>query len=73
MQEGDRSIHKLKTLSTKQPSLRITDCITLEVIKHRHLTGTVKKMLHAPSLRLLSAREEPLSTKDQRVTLKAWL
>lgn len=74
MQEGDRSSHKLKTFSTKQQNaLRITDCITLEVIKHRHNTGTVKKMLHVPTLKLICAREEPLSTKDQRVNIKSWL
>jgi hypothetical protein len=30
-------------------------------------------MLHVPSLKLLCVREEPLSTKEQRMGIKKWL
>jgi hypothetical protein len=52
LQERDRSSKKYKTLSTKVTSsqFKISDCITLEVIKRGHNTGTLKKMLHVPSL-----------------------
>lgn len=72
MQERDKSSKKYKTLSTKANSfaLRISDCITLEVIKRGHNTGTLKKMLHVPSLTLVCVREEPLNTKESRNSIK---
>jgi len=73
MEDLDRSIHKNKALSTKGPSLKMTDCITLEILKHRHNTGTLKKLLYVPKLKLLTSKEEPLNLKDQRIALKAWL
>lgn len=58
-------MNKYKAFSTKQVSslIKITDCITLEVIKRGHNTGTIKKMLHVPTLKLICVREEPLNSK----------
>jgi hypothetical protein len=59
LQERDKSSKKYKTLSTKTAAavFRISDCITLEVIKRGHNTGTLKKMLHVPSFQLVCVRE----------------
>lgn len=59
LQQRDISLNKYKTLSTKVSGslVKIQDCITLEVIKRGHNTGTLKKMLHVPSLQLLCVRE----------------
>jgi hypothetical protein len=75
LQERDRSSKKYKTLSTKTASsvFRISDCITLEVIKRGHNTGTLKKMLHVPSFQLVCVREEPLNTKESRNSIKEWV
>ena len=42
---------------------RGSECITLEVVKRGHNTGTIKKMLHVPSLTLVCVREEPITWK----------
>jgi len=60
--EGDtlEPIRKSKPLSLKKssiPQIRINECITLDVIKRGHVTGTIKKMLHVPSLTLVCVRE----------------
>lgn len=73
MEDLDRSFHKNKAFSTKGTSIKITDCITLEILKHRHNTGTLKKILYVPQLKLLTSKEEPLNFKDQRIALKSWL
>jgi hypothetical protein len=75
MQEKDLSMNKYKAFSIKQvaSSIKITDCITLEVIKRGHNTGTIKKMLHVPTLKLVCVREEPLNSKETRHAIKEWL
>lgn len=75
LQEQDLSMQKYKAFSTKQPesTIRITDCIALRVIKSGNNTGTIKKMLHVPTLKLFSVKEEPLNTKEQRLNIKSWL
>ena len=50
--------------------MRVNDCITLEVIKRGHNTGTIKKMLHVPALQLVTVREEPLNNKESRHAIK---
>ena len=42
----------LKTHST----VRLEDLITLSILKDSHLSGSVKKMLHAPSLKLFAVK-----------------
>jgi hypothetical protein len=39
------------------PQIRINECITLDIIKRGHVTGTIKKMLHVPTLKLVCVRE----------------
>ena len=59
MQERDLSLNKYKVLSNKQPapSIKLNQCITLAVLKRGRHTGTVKKILHVPTLRVLCVRE----------------
>lgn len=45
--------------------------ITLAVFKST--SGTVKKMLHAPSLRIFCIKEVPISTRDMRQMIKEWI
>ena len=62
--ERERSLNKYKSLSSRfQYEMRVNDCITLEVIKRGHNTGTIKKMLHVPTLKLVTVREEPINNK----------
>jgi hypothetical protein len=57
---NDLSIDKLKSQfkfgSDKNVMMRVSECITLEVIKRGHHTGTVKKMLHVPTLKVICVR-----------------
>lgn len=45
--------------------------ITLAVFKST--SGTVKKMLHAPSLRIFCIKEVPISSRDMRQMIKEWI
>lgn len=45
--------------------------ITLAVFKST--TGTVKKMLHAPSLKIFCIKEVPIANRDSRTMLKEWV
>ena len=59
-------VRKSKPLSLKKPNapfFKISECITLDVVKRGHNTGTIKKMLHVPTLKLMCVREEPTSTR----------
>ena len=47
--------------------------ITLAVMKTSRETGTVKKMLHAPTLNIFSIKEEPIPNKEIRHSLKEWI
>ena len=53
--------------------IKINECITLEVIKRGHRTGTVKKMLHAPSMKVICVREEPINSKEARNAIRDWI
>lgn len=45
--------------------------ITLSVFKSS--SGTVKKMLHAPSLRIFCIKEVPIASRYSRQMLKDWI
>lgn len=54
---NDISIDKLKNqFKPVNNNIKINECITLEVIKRGHHTGTIKKMLHVPTLKLICVR-----------------
>jgi hypothetical protein len=75
---NDLSIDKLKSqfkfgVTDKGNTMRVNECITLEVIKRGHHTGTVKKMLHVPQLKVICVREEPLNSKESRMAIRDWI
>ena len=45
--------------------------LTLAVFKST--SGTVKKMLHAPSLRIFCIKEVPIANREMRQMLKDWI
>mmetsp|Transcript_18429 Transcript_18429/g.17548 ORF Transcript_18429/g.17548 Transcript_18429/m.17548 type:complete len:90 (+) Transcript_18429:427-696(+) len=45
--------------------------ITLAVFKSS--SGTVKKMLHAPTLKIFCLKEVPISNREMRQMLKEWI
>ena len=47
--------------------------ITLGLMKSSHLTGSIKKMLHAPTLNIFTIKEEPIPNKEVRKNLKDWI
>jgi hypothetical protein len=71
---NDLSIDKLKNqFKFNSNPMRVNECITLEVIKRGHHTGTIKKMLHVPTLKVICVREEPLNSKESRMAIKDWI
>ena len=69
-------MRKSKPISLKKsnnPFFKISECITLDVVKRGHNTGTIKKMLHVPTLKLMCVREEPTSTRESRNSIKDWV
>jgi len=53
--------------------VRLEDMITLSILKGTRNSGSVKKMLHAPSLKLYAVKEIPLSNREVRMILKEWI
>jgi hypothetical protein len=45
--------------------------ITLSVFKST--SGTIKKMLHSPTLRIYCVKEVPLANRETRQILKEWI
>ena len=54
-----------------QENIKLDQMITLAVFKST--SGTVKKMLHAPSLRIFCIKEVPISSRDMRQMVKEWI
>lgn len=60
----------LKTQTMQQP-MRIDQMITLSV--YNSTSGTIKKMLHGPTLKIYCVKEVPLSNRESRRILKDWI
>eukprot|EP01017_Pseudomicrothorax_dubius_P044396 TRINITY_DN7499_c0_g3_i1.p1 TRINITY_DN7499_c0_g3~~TRINITY_DN7499_c0_g3_i1.p1 ORF type:complete len:743 (+),score=107.15 TRINITY_DN7499_c0_g3_i1:42-2270(+) len=54
-------------------SIKLEEMITLALIKSSRVTGAVKKMLHAPTLKLYAMKEEPVSSREIRKNLREWI
>ena len=65
----------LNVLNTLLPPSRVKleEMITLAVLKSTHQSGTVKKMLHAPTLKLYNVKEVPLWSRETRKSIKEWI
>ena len=48
-------------------SFNLSEMVTLQIIKSSHETGVVKKMLHAPTLKLFAVKVDTLNDK---ITIK---
>ncbi len=53
--------------------VRLEEMITLSILKGTRNSGSVKKMLHAPSLKLYAVKEIPLTNREVRIVLKEWI
>lgn len=56
--------YNMKVHSIAPENLRLEHMITLAVFKST--SGTVKKMLHAPSLKIFCIKEVPISNRESR-------
>jgi serine/threonine protein kinase len=61
---------KLGSNTISEP-LRLDQMVTLAVFKST--SGTIKKMLHGPSLKIYCVKEVPLANRETRQILKEWL
>ena len=53
--------------------IRLDQMVTLGMLKGTSLTGPVKKMLHAPTLKMYCLKEVPISSREARHMLKEWM
>jgi serine/threonine protein kinase len=53
--------------------VKLEEMITLSVLKGTRNSGSIKKMLHAPTLRLYAVKEIPLTNREVRIVLKEWI
>lgn len=51
--------------------LRIDQMVTLSV--YNSTSGTIKKMLHGPSLKIYCVKEVPLANRETREIIKKWI
>ena len=51
--------------------LKLEHLITLAIFKST--SGTVKKMLHAPTLKIFCIKEVPIANREMRQMLKDWI
>jgi len=52
--------------------LKLEEMITLGVLKSSN-NSVVKKMLHAPTLKVYAVKEEPINNKEVRKNIKEWV
>jgi len=50
--------------------IRLHELVTLNVIKGSSYSGTVKKMLHVPTMTIMSLKEVPIQSREVRAVLK---
>jgi serine/threonine protein kinase len=53
--------------------VKLEEMITLSILKGIRNTGSVKKMLHAPTLKLYAIKEIPLINREVHNVLKDWI
>jgi hypothetical protein len=50
--------------------IKLHELVTLNVIKGSSYSGTVKKMLHVPTMTIMSLKEVPILSREVRAVLK---
>jgi len=63
----------LKKATLPFSQVKLEEMITLSVLKGTRNTGSIKKMLHAPTLKLYAVKEIPLINREVRIVLKEWI
>ena len=53
--------------------VRLEELVTLSIIKGTSTSGPIKKMLHVPTLTIMSLKEIPLQSREIRAVLKDWI
>lgn len=53
--------------------VRLEELVTLSVIKGTSTSGPIKKMLHVPTLTIMTLKELPLQSRETRGFLKDWI
>ncbi|CAD8112638.1 unnamed protein product [Paramecium sonneborni] len=64
---------QLSISSLVQSQIRIEDMITTGMLRSYADSSPVKKMLHAPTMKLYVVKEEPLHNKEIRQNIKDWI
>lgn len=59
------------SLKQHQEPLKLEQLVTLAIFKST--SGTIKKMLHGPTLRIYCVKEVPLANRNMREILKEWI
>ena len=63
--------YSLRNAGAIPDNLRLDQMVTLSVFKST--SGTIKKMLHGPSLKIYCVKEVPISNREIRKVLKGWV
>ena len=53
--------------------ISLDQLITIGMLKGNSTSGPVKKMLHAPTLRIYALKEVPIVSRESRFMLKEWI
>lgn len=53
--------------------MKLEEMLTISILKSGRYSGSVKKMLHVPTLRLYAVKEEPVQTREIRQNLREWI
>ena len=53
--------------------VRLEELVTLTVIKGSSTSGPIKKMLHVPTLTIMTLKEIPIQSREIRGVLKEWI
>lgn len=64
--------NKESTKGLLNSRLKLEEMITLGVLKGSK-NSVVKKMLHAPTLKVYAVKEEPINNKEVRKNIKEWI
>lgn len=59
-----------KSMLMQQSEVRLQELVTLSIIKGSSYSGTVKKMLHVPSMTIMTLKEVPIQSREVRAVLK---
>ena len=62
-----------KKATLQYSQVKLEEMITLAVLKGTRNSGSIKKMIHAPTLKLYAVKEIPLTNREVRIIVKEWI